>query len=159
MAPPGHNMIESEHNNDDAQHVLVVHEPAGRRWFDALRGLAAQFQSRIRHTVAIADTLSSVRAEKRCTILIDIGRNPLESLDVLEQACRLGPDVVAIVVAQSDQADLELCSRELGACAYLVEPLTGPELAEVVGSIMRLQLALPQLNYHSVGAGVKSILR
>jgi DNA-binding NtrC family response regulator len=132
-------MFHLESDSYEPPHPLILHE-MGRRWFDALRGHATRSRVQIRHSAGIHDTLAVVCSERRSTLLIELGRQALESLDLLERVSGFSNEVVSIVVASSDQADLEVPARELGASAFLREPLTGTELARTVTSIVQLQL-------------------
>jgi DNA-binding response OmpR family regulator len=132
-------MISGDWQPRERQHVLAVHE-SGRRWADILRGGVLGSQIQVRHSVGVRDTLAVVRAESRCTLVLELGRQPLQSLALLEQVAAMGNDYVVIVVARSDQGDFELPARELGATAFIREPLSGAEVASIVRSIVRRQL-------------------
>src|SRR5262245_8363353 len=112
-------------NYDHAlEHMIIVHE-LGRRWVDALRGHPTTSRIRIRHSASVVDTLAMTSTAHRMTLLVDLGHDPLESLDLLERVGRGCQEVVMIVVARSEQDHLELAARELGAIAFLREPISG----------------------------------
>ena len=117
---------------------LVVHE-AGRRWIEGVRSHLARLPVRVRHSAVARDTLEIVRQERRCIVLAELGRRPLDTLELLEQIDRLGRELLVIVVARSDQANLEIPARELGEAAFVTEPLTVAELTGLVEPIARVQ--------------------
>jgi DNA-binding response OmpR family regulator len=119
------------------QQLLVVHE-SGRRWVDVLRSaFAGAARIETRHSVHADDTLASLRGRRFATLLLELGQPPLESLELLQRVHELACDTAPIVVARSDQEDLELFAREFGARAFLREPLTlnwpGPSPASFLG--------------------------
>jgi DNA-binding response OmpR family regulator len=81
-----------------------------------------------------------VRAAPGSTLVIELGKQPLNSLDIVERVRSFSQGTAIIVVARSDQGYLEMPARELGAIAFVREPLTGSELARTVRSILGLQL-------------------
>jgi DNA-binding response OmpR family regulator len=125
-------------DNSENGPQLVVHE-AGRRWIEGLRSRLARLPVRVRHSAIARDTLEIARQELRCIVLAELGRRPLDTLDLLQQIDRLGRELAVIVLGRSDQADLEISARELGAAAFLTEPLTAAELASFVEPIVRSQ--------------------
>ena len=131
-------MLGIAEENSENWPQLVVHE-AGRRWIDGLRSRLARLPVRVRHSASARDALEIVRREQRCIVLLELGRRPLDTLDLLEQIGGLPHELTVIVLARSDQADLEIPTRELGAAAFFTEPLTVAELASLVEPIARLQ--------------------
>lgn len=127
----------AEANSENWPQILV-HE-AGRRWIEGVRSRLARLPVRVRHSAVARDTLEIARHERRCIVLAELGRRPLDTLDLLEQIDRLGRELMVIVVARSDQANLEIPAREMGAAVFLTEPLTVAELADLVEPIARVQ--------------------
>jgi DNA-binding NtrC family response regulator len=125
-------------DNSESWPQILVHE-AGRRWIEGVRSRLARLPVRVRHSAVARDTLEIARHERRCTVLAELGRRPLDTLDLLEQIDGLGRELIVIVVARSDQASLEIPARELGATAFLTEPMTVAELAGFVEPIARVQ--------------------
>jgi DNA-binding response OmpR family regulator len=119
-------------------HQLIVYE-LGRRWVDALRARAHGTGTQIRHCAGSEDTLEVLQKAPVSTLLIELGHDPLSSLDLLERASWCTRDVAIIAVARADQHHLELITRELGAIAFLREPVTGIELSTTVASIAESQ--------------------
>ena len=117
---------------------LLVHE-AGRRWIDGVRNRLARLPVRVRHSAVARDSLEIARHERRCMVLAELGLRPLDTLELLAGIDRLGRELTVIVVARSDQADLEIPARELGAAVFLTEPLTVAELVDLVEPIVRSQ--------------------
>jgi FixJ family two-component response regulator len=126
-------------DDTDLEHPLIIHE-LGRRWIDALRSHTMRLRIQVRHSAGVQDTLRIARAARRGTLVVELGQDPLASLDLLERVAGLSLEIATLVVARSDQDYLEVPAREMGAIAFLKEPLTGSELARIVSSIVRLQL-------------------
>jgi DNA-binding NtrC family response regulator len=124
--------------NSETWPQLVVHE-AGRRWIDGMRSRLAGLPMQVRHSASARDTLAIASQAQRCVVLAELGRHPIETLDLLEQLDGLGRGLTVIVVARSDQSELEIPSRELGAAAFLTEPMTVTELANAVEPVARVQ--------------------
>jgi len=117
---------------------LLVHE-AGRRWIEGVRSRLARLPVRVHHSAVARETLGIAQHERRCIVLAELGRRPLDTLDLLEQIDRMGRELSVIVVARANQADLEIPARELGAAAFLTEPMTVADLAGLVELIARVQ--------------------
>lgn len=133
-------------------HGVVVHE-SGRRWSDSLSGSVLGPTIKLRHSVTAPETLEIVRHDLWCTLIVELGSNPLTGLELLAQVQSLPNRIVSVVIMRTDQTPLELFAREFGAVAALYEPITGSELARVLRPIVRLQRARNQEALDQTGFG------
>ena len=89
----------AEENSENWPH-LVVHE-AGRRWIEGVRSRMSRLPVRVRHSAVARDTLEIALQERRCIVLAELGRRPLDILDLLEQIYGLGRELTVIVEAHA----------------------------------------------------------
>lgn len=115
---------------------LVIFE-RGRRWIDSVRARFAGADVRVRHVALAADCRDAVAAGRRSVVIIELGTRVIESLALVADARRIDSSAVVVVLAASSQGEFELPARELGAIAFVVEPITPREFAELVARVCR----------------------
>jgi len=125
-----------EENSSTTWPQLVVFEE-GRRWVDTVRARLAGLPLRVRHSVAALDALQLLRSERSSVVLAELGLRPIDVLRLIEELGQQSAGHTVLVVARSNHAELELPARELGAGAFLVEPLAAMQVAGFVETVLR----------------------
>ena|SRR2546425_4636784 len=115
---------------------VVVHE-SGRRWIDHVRARMRALPVQVRHSTSTLDCLELVRGRRRTLLLLEFGAQPLTGLELLDQVRSLDPEGTVLVVGRPVAAPVELLTRELGAVAFIREPVAPTEVADLVEHVLR----------------------
>lgn len=109
---------------DDEQEVIGIIKPffeaAGYKVLVSLSG---------------AEALESIQKEKPHIMVLDLNLRDISGLKVLKEAFLLNPQMKVIVVSGFNDPDIFNRAMELGACEYIVKPVSLSILKEKIDSI------------------------
>jgi DNA-binding NtrC family response regulator len=100
------------------------------RWVPELE---RQFQGqnvRVRGCRSVKDLFQRFRSSPKCLVVLDLEADLKGCLTALAQLMARSPTPTILVVGSGKYRNLEWAVRELGATAFLEEPLPGDQMAE-----------------------------
>jgi DNA-binding NtrC family response regulator len=75
-----------------------------------------------------SDALRLLREEAPDVVILDIGLQDMNGIDLLPQIKSLAPETVVIMITAAEETGLINRARELGAADYLVKPIDAKAL-------------------------------
>lgn len=100
------------------------------RWVPELERQFLGQNVRVRGCRSIKDLLDRFHSSPKCLVILDLEADPDGCLDALARLMAHSLSPTILVVASERYRELEWAIRELGATAFLEEPLPGDEMAE-----------------------------
>jgi DNA-binding NtrC family response regulator len=79
-----------------------------------------------------SDALRLLRENAPDVVILDIGLQDMNGIDLLHQIKSLAPETLVIMVTAAEETGMINRARELGAVDYLVKPLDAKELKTVL---------------------------
>jgi DNA-binding NtrC family response regulator len=118
-------------------HVLVVDDE------EIVRESLAGWLAKDGYTIRIADggaaAIERLRSEPLAIVLADLKMPGVDGLQVLEEAKRLQPDAVVVIMTAYATVDSAVSAMKLGAYDYLVKPFDPEELSAMLEKIVSQQ--------------------
>ena len=100
------------------------------RWVPELERQFLGQDVRVRGCRSVKDVLKHCTPLANCVVILDLAAQPEDCLKTLERLMARSPSPTILVVASAMDRELEWPVRELGATAFLEEPIPGDEMAE-----------------------------
>jgi DNA-binding NtrC family response regulator len=100
------------------------------RWVPEMERQFLGQNVRVRGCRSVKDLLDRFHSSPKCLAILDLEADPEGCLNSLARLMAHSPLPTILVVASERYRDLEWPVRELGATAFLEEPLTGDKMAE-----------------------------
>jgi DNA-binding NtrC family response regulator len=100
------------------------------RWVPELERQFLGQDVRVRGCRSLKDVLEHCNASANCVVILDLEAAPEEVLKTLARLMARSPSRTILIVASAAFRELEWPLRELGATAFLEEPIPGDEMAE-----------------------------
>ena len=118
--------------------VLVLE--SGRRWIGHVRSKLGRFPVRVHHCTTGPECVALLGSHPKSTLLIQLGANPWATLELLEELNGIAAGAITVLLAQPGQWPYEMAARELGAAAFLYEPVGADVVIGLVQRALRQQL-------------------
>jgi DNA-binding NtrC family response regulator len=100
------------------------------RWVPELERQFFGQDVRVRGCRSLKDVLERLASPADCVVVLDLEAAPAECLQTLGRLMTRSPSPTILVLASEAYRELEWPIRELGATAFLEEPVPGDEMAE-----------------------------
>lgn len=100
------------------------------RWVPELERQFLGQNVRVRGCRSVKDLWDRFTTSSKCLLILDLDFDPEGCLITLARLMARSPSPTILVVASEMHRNLEWTIRELGATAFLEEPIPGDEMAE-----------------------------
>ncbi len=100
------------------------------RWVPELQRQFLGQEVRVRGCRSLKDVEELLADSPRSAAILELDADPGPALRTLARLMARSPSPTILVVASPEYRELEWSVRELGAVAFLVEPIPGDEMAE-----------------------------